>query len=260
MTDVFEKSKTRGAARLVLLALADTASDEGQCFPAIKTLSKKAGVREQTAREYLHVFAIIGLINVTARGGEGRQTSNLYTIIRSQIGKDEITGEMLAEVRPPSANKKALSPGVTPPTRGYRPPSPQVIPPPSHLGRYEPSVNPKKERVTGDKLIRQRDLLFDAIVKLCQVDPATAASSIGNVKRALLSSEPPYTAAEVESFGKWWWGWDKRTTAPSLWNLKEKIGVVRTTNPNATKTPAVNNGWDIRPKSQKDAEKAKGNS
>lgn len=148
MTDVFEKSKTRGAARLVLLALADTASDEGQCFPSIKTLAKKSGVREQTTREYLHVFAKIGLVTVAGRGGEGRQSSNLYTIIRSQIGKDLITGAMLAEVRPPSSNNRkplALSPSETPLTGGDTPPSHRGIPAPSHRGRYEPSVNRQKE-------------------------------------------------------------------------------------------------------------------
>jgi hypothetical protein len=81
---------------------------------------------------------------------------------------------------------------------------------------------------------RQRDELFDAIASICQVDPATTGASIGKVKAKLLTAKPPYTPAEVEAFGKWWWG-DKgmRQRPPTVWQLQEQIGVVRQSRPTA---------------------------
>jgi len=223
MTLVFKKSKTRGAARLVLLSLADTSSDEGQCFPSVRTLAIKAGVGEQTAREYLHVFSNIGLIEVSQRFKNGHQTSNLYQIDKSKIGDDEITGLMLAEVRPPSHR-------VIPPlSQTDPPPSVSDRPTPSVSDRGEPSVNHQKE----PSLPRERDLLFDAISTVCQIDPHTAGGPIGKAKSKLLEAQPPYTVSEVEAFGKLWWSWDKRTTAPGLNSLLEGIGRVRS----KTKSP-----------------------
>lgn len=75
---------------------------------------------------------------------------------------------------------------------------------------------------------RQRDELFDAIAETCKVDPATTAPSIAKVQQALLKASPPYTPAEVVLFGQWWWGKDgMRKRPPTLWQLKEQIGVVR---------------------------------
>jgi hypothetical protein len=137
---VFQNSKTHGVARLVLLALADTAGDEGQCFPSIPTLAKKAGVREQTAREYVHVFKNIGLISIKGTIGEdGKQSSNIYTIHKAKIGEDEITPEMLDAVRPPSSRRSHK--GKAPLTGGDHPPSHRGRPSRSHVGRDKPPVN-----------------------------------------------------------------------------------------------------------------------
>lgn len=71
---------------------------------------------------------------------------------------------------------------------------------------------------------RPRDLLFESIVEVCKVDPKTAGASIGKVRAVL--SKAGYTPEEVRRFGtleKW------RKTPPTLWQLQEKIGVVRAT-------------------------------
>lgn len=86
----------------------------------------------------------------------------------------------------------------------------------------------KKEKETGaEKAPRPRDLLFDAIVEVCNVDPATAGSSIAKVESALKKSIPPYTPDEVRAFGVKWWEWKDRTDPPTIWKLKEQIGTVR---------------------------------
>jgi len=76
--------------------------------------------------------------------------------------------------------------------------------------------------------VRPRNELFDAVATLCVVDPATARASIGKVAAALKAAN--YSAADVESFGRWWWAdqWRaKKNEPPSLWVLKEKIGIIR---------------------------------
>jgi len=131
MSKVFEKSKTRHGARLVLLALSDNASDEGVCYPSISTIARKAGLSEQVTREYIHAFEKIKLISIADRQDEdGRQTSNLYQIDSSKIGDDEISAELLKSVRPPSRRHvpsegviDTLTPSDPPPLReSYRPP------------------------------------------------------------------------------------------------------------------------------------------
>jgi hypothetical protein len=106
----------------------------------------------------------------------------------------------------------------------------------SHAPRVEKS---REEKHTGASApVREPDLLFDAIAEVCQVDPKTSGPSIGKVKAALLKASPPYSPEEVRSFGKSWWAWDKRTEAPSLWNLQEKIGKVRANGHNGNSAAA----------------------
>ncbi len=77
----------------------------------------------------------------------------------------------------------------------------------------------------AEKAPRQRDELFDAIVKVSCVDPATAGSSIAKVKQALLKAVPPYSPEEVLKFGEQWPKW--KDNPPTVWQLKEQIGIVR---------------------------------
>ena len=96
MSAVFDKSKTEGNARLVLLALADCANDEGTCWPSISTISSMANINQQTTRKYLWAMESIGLITAEDRKDKiGRRTSNLYKINLEKLGEDFITKEVL---------------------------------------------------------------------------------------------------------------------------------------------------------------------
>lgn len=85
----------------------------------------------------------------------------------------------------------------------------------------------KKQHIGAEKAPRPRDLLFDAIAEVCNVDPATAGPSIAKVESALKKSTPPYTPEEVKAFGAKWWEWKERTDPPTIWKLKEQIGTIR---------------------------------
>jgi hypothetical protein len=73
----------------------------------------------------------------------------------------------------------------------------------------------------GERTARPRDPLFDAISGLCQVDPKTAGASIAKVSKAL--AKAGYGPEDVQKFGERW----RFSGPPTLWQLKEQIGVVR---------------------------------
>lgn len=72
MTWVFEHSESRLAARLVLLALAEYAHDDGgMAFPSVTTLATKARVSERKAREALRELERDGGIEPMGRTRKG---------------------------------------------------------------------------------------------------------------------------------------------------------------------------------------------
>ena len=73
-----------GAARLVLIALADAADNSGYCFPSHRHLARAANISPRASQEAVRHLERLELIERTASfdaGGNGRQTSNLYRII-----------------------------------------------------------------------------------------------------------------------------------------------------------------------------------
>jgi hypothetical protein len=112
MSEVFERSKTQGNARLVLLSLADSCNDDASCWPSIRKIAEKANISEPITKKYLNALIQIGVITRDEREDfSGRQTSNLYTIIVEKIGDDEIPKSVLQQVVSPSRVKSVE--GVT---------------------------------------------------------------------------------------------------------------------------------------------------
>ena len=106
MSEVFERSKTQGNARLVLLSLADSCNDDASCWPSIRKIAEKANISEPITKKYLNALIQIGVITRDEREDfSGRQTSNLYTIIVEKIGDDEITQDVIHQVASPSRLK-----------------------------------------------------------------------------------------------------------------------------------------------------------
>jgi len=102
---------------------------------------------------------------------------------------------------------------------------------PANLETIKGNGKPKRQSAEP-KEPRKRDKLFDAIVKVCCVDPATAGASVGKVRATLTATEPPYTPEEVAAFGEWWHSddWRSKKGPPTLWKLQEQIGLVRNGN------------------------------
>ena len=68
--------------KLVLMALADAADDQGVCWPSISTLAKKCSVSTRTVRRSLRVLIDSGMLIAEARRrGDGSSTSNRYRLL-----------------------------------------------------------------------------------------------------------------------------------------------------------------------------------
>src|SRR3954468_10675889 len=77
------KQKVKDAGmKLVLLKLADSANDEGICWPSKRLLAEECGMSKRTIRYKIEALTKAGFIGIEERLRENRSTSsNLYRIL-----------------------------------------------------------------------------------------------------------------------------------------------------------------------------------
>lgn len=68
------------ADSMILISLADQANDEGICWPSQATLAARCRQSERSVRRGLARLQAAGLIEVTARSGQGGRKSNRYRL------------------------------------------------------------------------------------------------------------------------------------------------------------------------------------
>ena len=176
MSEVFERSKTQGNARLVLLSLADTCSDEGVCFPSIKTIAKKANISEETTRKFLHAFEKIGLVEAEERfSSVGRRTSNTYKLNLNKVGDDELTKDVIYLAIPKSKHRTSdgmnqFTPSPSNPVHTTHPMN-QFIPSIMNHNK-EPKIEPLRESsaMASHSVLPKTDL-FQTEPKSLKVTP-----------------------------------------------------------------------------------------
>jgi Helix-turn-helix domain len=128
---VWERSRSRGPARLVLLAIADNAHDDGaQAWPSMMTLVRKTGLAERTVQGALNTLQELGELEVAHNAGP--RHCNLYRVLMTTPAPDA----------PPQEMHPAGDAGVQemhPTPAGDAPPPPQEMHP-------EPSIEPSRNR------------------------------------------------------------------------------------------------------------------
>lgn len=77
MTAVFD-GDLAPMKRLIMLALADHADDEGKCFPSISRLCQRTGMSERAVQK--NIGELIETGHIERRMNEGRKGSNLYIL------------------------------------------------------------------------------------------------------------------------------------------------------------------------------------
>lgn len=83
MTQVWDSAIRPATKRLVLLALADSANDEGVCWPSVATVAAKAGASRRRTEEVLAELETEGLLSKRARFND----SNVYTLLLDNLPK-----------------------------------------------------------------------------------------------------------------------------------------------------------------------------
>jgi hypothetical protein len=79
--------------KLVLMALADIANDDGVCWPSVRLLAKKCCLCEREVRRVIDQLKLGGLLRVEERfRADGSQTSNRYLVLSSTGGGDNLSG------------------------------------------------------------------------------------------------------------------------------------------------------------------------
>jgi len=153
MSWVFAHSTAAGADRLLLLAIADHANDDGgDAWPSVPTLARKTGTSERTVQRGLSRLEAGGHLAVercAGRGGTNRYRVLMTSATAARQARHTVTGDDLAPVtqpRRPGGDSQAS------PERPERPFSPQ---PPASGGRtIHATARPSRADGTSPRALR----------------------------------------------------------------------------------------------------------
>jgi uncharacterized phage protein (TIGR02220 family) len=75
------KQKCTPTEKLILLALADHANDDGRCWPGMERVAQKTGFTRRAVVKSVKSLQAKGILRVTNRAVGGLKKSNVYTLI-----------------------------------------------------------------------------------------------------------------------------------------------------------------------------------
>lgn len=78
MAAIFESETLGPTERLIMLALADHADDDGRCYPSMKRLEQRTGLSDRAIQKNMKSLADAGYLAVKPNAGQGG--ANLYII------------------------------------------------------------------------------------------------------------------------------------------------------------------------------------
>ncbi len=142
-----------GNDRLVLIAIADAANDEGVCYPSFESIREKANVSISSVTRAIKVLSSFGmLLKVNRNRANGSSTSNIYLLFPQENFEtlDEMYKDIFADEYDRVFNSENDgqddTPGVVKVTRGDgQDDTPGVVKvTPLYEPSNKPSVEPKK--------------------------------------------------------------------------------------------------------------------
>lgn len=119
MSLVFEHSASRGAARLVLLAIADVAADDGQVTAYRRSqsvLARKANITQEGVRKAIKELVRLGELEVLVQGSGRRRSDYQIRVGPTQEGPTVLGAD---PDPPPGQSPTELGP-ITPSTDHFR--------------------------------------------------------------------------------------------------------------------------------------------
>lgn len=142
MSRVWQNSKAKSGALLVLLAIADFADDEGNAFPSVETLAEKSRMSERNVQLSIRRLQQAGELSVKK---PGKHRANTYKILvrGANISGEKIAPVQIFQVKPTSPQGEAhFTPRVKPTS-----PEPSIT-------IIEPSVSPNGEEPVEQTVVK----------------------------------------------------------------------------------------------------------
>lgn len=108
--------------KIVLLALADNANDEGDCYPAISTITRKCGLSERTVQSVINLLESDGMVSRHFRSGR----STLYRVTPANVAPPQMSppassAPTPAQIAPPPPQSTAQTPANVAPITSKKP-------------------------------------------------------------------------------------------------------------------------------------------
>ena len=138
MAAVFESRTLGPTERLVMLALADHADEEGKCYPSMQRLCERTGLSERAVQMNVKRLVEAGYLRVSVGGGKGN--ANLYFVSPNPASDAPRTKCTPAPDAPQTPHQMRANPAPDAPE-----PSGTTIEP-SDIGRV-PRAKPRKPEV-----------------------------------------------------------------------------------------------------------------
>jgi hypothetical protein len=233
MTEVWESSSTKGGSRLVLLALADFANDEGYCFPSLERIALKSALSKRNVQMILCDLNSRGELVIVH--GAGRGNVNAYWVLPpasklrlTQEGKNTQNFHPFArleeKVKSTTEKVKSDAQKVKSATKKVKPTSPRTIKNHHELSRTITlsKVETKEPNQNENNGVPQ-DLSWDIATK-----GDTQRVSAGSATRAwatLLETQPKINLdwLEIESWNRWLNDLNERGKRVTTGRLEEQL-------------------------------------
>lgn len=169
---VWKSSESEGSARLVLLRLADQASDDGWCWPSLKTLAVECRVSVATVQRAINALEGADELAVFRRG---KRATNVYRVLVGTPAVAAAPSHLGVAADSQVSVHSDHSPGG-----GECAPVHRVS---VHSCATRSVIEPSEEGDTSEQVspavavsLRPRDLLFEAVVEVCGWDPLALTS------------------------------------------------------------------------------------
>lgn len=231
MSWIWEHSAASGSELLILLAMADFADDTGgSIYPSMQTLAKKARMSTDQARRVVHKLIADGLVELVQKGGwdGGRNRSNEYCLILDRTCTVQV---------PRTRKKQAPSTDAS-----------TVLAPVQDDPSYNHHIEPPLTEDVATQHTPQQEM-FGAICEAIGWDYNTLSKGDrGQVAQAVgILVKANYTVDDIRRFmTDFWfkdWRWEKDGKPPTLKQLRQEIGIIRS-NLSASAPPPKRKGVD----------------
>ena len=188
-TLVWQESKATATDLLVLVAIADQANDDGQCWPGNKKLAERCRISERTLQRCINNLITLGELEILEDGNGRTHKRKLDVILYSR--KDDNLSPFKSERVTSQAEK------------GDKPGSPAPLFPPSHtlpsLSPHlpvEPSIEPKEKNIKKESSVNGTDLF------------GSSKSRAGSLEEVInfIVNDPTCQQQELETTdARWFW-------------------------------------------------------